>query len=194
MKVYREVKMKVEHFELCDSIDVKLKGIGKFTATAYKVYEDGSALFIFDECITDRPMNNKNTNEGGFNQSDLRKWMNTELLRAFPAKIRARMMDVRVNDDEDAMLLRVPTRMEMFGTDEYTDDYEAENNERLAFMDIRSNRVCMSPADEYCWYWLWNRRVVSATYFAIVGNLGIANNAGASGSYGVRPAFRINYL
>ena len=48
MKVYRQVKMSVEHFEIGDSINIKLKGIGKFEATVQKVYEDGH-LYILRE-------------------------------------------------------------------------------------------------------------------------------------------------
>ena len=194
MKVYRQVKMNVEHFEIGDSISIKLKGMGKFEATVQKVYEDGSALFIFDDCVDDRPMNENGKNDGGFDFSDLRKWMNTTLLSAFPKKIRSRMMDVRVTDKEDEMLLRVPTRSEMFGQDENSKYYEEDNGERLVLMENRCNRVCMSPADEYCWYWLWNRRVCNPTFFASVSSYGNAFSNGASGSYGVRPAFRIRNL
>lgn len=194
MKVYRQVKMSVEHFEIGDSINIKLKGIGKFEATVQKVYEDGSALFIFDDCVDDRPMNENGKNDGGFDFSDLRKWMNTTLLSAFPKKIRSRMMDVRVTNKEDEMLLRVPTRSEMFGQDENSRYYEEDNGERLVLMENRCNRVCMSPADEYCWYWLWNRRVCNTTGFAFVYSNGGANANGASFSYGVRPAFRIRNL
>lgn len=43
---------------------------------------------IFDEYITRRPMNSKNTNKGGFEKSELKKWMDTVLLMAFPEELR----------------------------------------------------------------------------------------------------------
>lgn len=49
--------------------------------------------------------------------------------------------------------------------------------------------VARNDAGERYWYWL--RDVVSASYFAHVGGSGGANYSGASGAYGVRPAFLI---
>ena len=50
--------------------------------------------------------------------------------------------------------------------------------------------ICKNVAqtDRSSW---WLRDVVSAAYFAFVGNIGGADKGGASGSYGVRPAFGI---
>lgn len=49
--------------------------------------------------------------------------------------------------------------------------------------------VARNDAGERYWYWL--RDVVSASYFAIVTNHGLAHVNSASGSLGVRPAFLI---
>ena len=59
MKAIRKVKMEVEHFEIGDQINIKLKGYGKFTATCHKNV-NGQALFVFDNCVGSRPMNGQN--------------------------------------------------------------------------------------------------------------------------------------
>lgn len=66
---------------------IPLAEIGEFSATAHKVTDEG-IMFIFDEYITRRPMNSKNTNKGGFEKSELKKWMDTVLLMTFPEELR----------------------------------------------------------------------------------------------------------
>ena len=119
--------------------------------------------------------------------------MNEELIKAFPAKYREKMEAL---DADGKIMLRVPTRSEMFGQDDCSKHYESDGNgEQLELMKDRKNRICMSPNDEYCWYWLTNARsVVSSTAFARVANSGHANYLGASHSLGVRPAFVIKNL
>ena len=192
IEVLRQVKMEAEHFEVGDQISIELEGYGEFTATAHKVYADNAALFIFDHCVTERPMNKNGSNKGGFYESDLCRWMNEELIKAFPEKYRANMAAF---DMDGKIMLRLPTRSEMFGRDDCSKYYEYEsdgNGEQLELMKDRKNRICMSPDDEYCWYWLMNARsVVSSTAFAYVSTSGLAYYHAASASLGVRPAFVI---
>ena len=178
MKVNRTVTMKVNNFEIGDQITVKLKDLGKFTATAQRVYADGTTLFLFDNCVAEHEMNESGSNAGGFYKSDLCKWMNTELVKSFP-------------DKEHECLLRIPTRKEMFGEDKYSQNYEPDLGEQFELMKDRKNRVCSLPDDEYAWYWLMNAHIRSSSFFAGVGNYGLAASTGASPSRGVRPAFLI---
>lgn len=194
MKVSRKVIMKVDNFEIGDQITVKVKGYGKFTATAQRI-EAGATLFFFDNCITSRPMNAVDSNEDGFFASDLCEWMNTELIEKFPQKIRKRMLRVAAGED---VMLRLPKRCEMFGQDDASDNYASgfadEYKEQLPLMKDRKNRVCSSPTDEYCWYWLMDKHAAYGTGFAGVNSNGNANNYGASDTRGVRPAFIIKNL
>ena len=190
MKVLRKVKMKVDTFAVGDQITVKLEGFGKFTATAQEVTEKGT-LFFFDDCVAERPMNERNTNEGGFNASDLCKWMNTMLLAAFPAKIRNRMVQ-----DASGNFVTLPTYGQVFGCDT-DDEWDKENIvidpvQQLPLMANRKNRVCDCNGD-WCWYWLQNplKQECSSASFADVSYFGTANYRSASGSRGVRPAFLI---
>lgn len=188
MKVWRKVKMEIKNYEVGDQITVKLSGYGKFTATAQRICKDGTPLFMFDSCVTERPMNENGSNEGGFYASDLCKWMNTELIDAFPKKLKNLML---ATDEKHSCLLRIPTRKEMFGEDEYSQDYETDLSEQFELMKDRKNRVCSFPHDEYAWYWLMNAHIWSSYHFACVGTGGGAGDIGASSSYGVRPTFYI---
>ena len=189
MKVKRVVEMKVDSFAVGDQIKVKVKGFGSFTATAHKITDQGT-LFIFDDCIVERKMNERNTNEGGFAASDLRRWMNETLVMLFPKKLKARMHPV--NDAGD--LLKLPTYGGLFGHngDFYHEYVEPDNDDQLPLMQDRKNRVCDCGGD-WCWYWLENaiKRETSSADFCFVNGSGFAINVSASNSYGVRPAFLI---
>ena len=159
--------------------------VGDFTATCQEVYED-SALFLFDEYVTTKAMNKKNTNEGGYEASDLRKYLQSdEALDIFPEGLKPRLLTFENGD-----LLRIPTHEEIFGEEdaEYFEDIPGKQWE---LMKQRKNRVAYFK-NEWEWGWLQNRRNNSAAYFALVTNHGLCNYNFASLAFGVRPAFLIH--
>jgi len=179
MKVLRKRELEVKNVRVGDQIVIQLTGFGEFTATAQKITEKGT-LFLFDDCVTERPMNEKNTNEGGYKKSDLCKWINTVLLKAFPKDMIKRISD-----------LSIPTYGQMFGHDDwYNRVMEPDNDEQLPLMKKRKNRIA-DFNDTYEWYWMQNatKKEVSAAHFARVANYGDTSCNGASYSIGVRPAF-----
>ena len=178
MKVYRKVRMKTDHIEVGDQIKIKLKGYGTFTATAQKVDITGKeycVLFLFDNCIDRHCMNETDTTEGGYEESDMNKYLNTEILDAIPDKIR----DLMEPFDVKHTYLRLLSESEVFGDD------------ALPLMQDVKNRVC-SGTDGFRAYW-WLRDVVTSTYFAFVYSNGLAGSGNASTSYGVRPAFMLTF-
>lgn len=181
-------RKKVDSFIVGDQITVELAFLGSFTATAHRVNGQGT-LFIFDECIVKKRMNEHFTNEGGFAASDLRRWMNETLVMLFPKKLKARMCPI--NDAGD--LLKLPTYGQMFGHDDFYNEYvEPDNDDQLPLMQDRKNRVCDCGGD-WCWYWLENaiKRETSSAYFCYVTHAGYAGSTSASDSNGVRPVFLI---
>ena len=159
--------------------------VGDFTATCQEVYED-SALFLFDEYVTTKAMNKKNTNEGGYEASDLRKYLQSdEALDIFPEGLKPRLLPFENGD-----LLRIPTCEEIFGEEdaEYFEDIPGKQWE---LMKQRKNRVAYFK-NELEWGWLQNRRNNSAAYFARVGANGNCAFNFASDVLGVRPAFLIH--
>ena len=171
-------KSDLKDAEVGDKTTIKLDGLGEFTATVHKVTDD-KVMLIFDEYVTKRPMNESDTNNGGFEASDLNKWLHTEFVKALPYSIRARLTDVTI-----------PTVGEMFGWDDEWDrnHFEADNDKQLPLMKQRRNRVAYY--DNECEFgWLRNaiKKEFSSAYFAIVDNCGLTHFYGASASDGVRP-------
>ena len=178
LKVTRKVEFKTEDFCVGDQISVKLKGFGKFTATVQKITDEG-ALFMFDDVIARHYMNESSTNEGGFDKSDMKKWLNDVVLNAFPKKLR-----------DSVSCITLPTYGEIFGHDDFYENFEPDDDEQFEITKRRGNRVC-DFEDDWCWWWLRNatKKEFSSAYFAYVGNDGAASCYDAADSRGVRPEF-----
>lgn len=165
-----------------DKITVNLEEMGKFEATAHEV-TDNNVLFIFDDYIAKRPMNERPTNEGGYEKSDLKKWIDTYLYSLFPLELRKRIVE-----------LTIPTVGQIIGWDNEWDKerFELDGDEQLPLMKKESNRVAYLN-DECKWGWLRNaaKKEYSSAGFANVDNYGLAHCYNASSSLGVRPAFRV---
>lgn len=195
MKVLKKQELITEGIQIGDQININLTGLGQFTATAQKITDKG-IVFLFDDCVADRPMNNYYTNKGGYKKSDLCEWINTELLNAFPDEIKSRIIN-----------LTIPTYGQMFGHDNLYDNFKPDEDEQFPLMKKRKTRKkgsgnwgCGSVytyhrvadfKDDYEWYWMQNatKKKVSAGGFAVVGYGGDADCVAASFSFGVRPVF-----
>ena len=180
MKVLRKQEIETANIQVGDQVIIPLAEIGEFSATAHKVTDEG-IMFIFDEYITRRPMNSKNTNKGGFEKSELKKWMDTVLLMAFPEELRDKIYG-----------LTLPTVGQIVGHEDEWDNnnLESDTDEQLPLMKERKNRVAYFKNDS-SWGWLRNttKEEVSSASFAYVGNDGYTNSSLASNSFGVRPEF-----
>lgn len=164
--------------EVGDKTKIKLDGLGEFTATVHKVTDD-KVMLIFDDYVTKRPINESDTNKGGFEESDLNKWLHTEFVKTLPYSIRTRLTDVTI-----------PTVGEMFGWDDEWDrnHFEADNDKQLPLMKQRRSRVAYYN-NECDYGWLRNvaKKGTSSAYFAIVYYTGDTSGSVASSSGGVRP-------
>ena len=184
MKVMLQVMIKTNDFCFGDQINVKVSGMGKFTATVHKVSDNGEVLFVFDQCVTRRQMNPSNTNKGGFVNSELCDWLRNEFMLKLPGKIVSRIVDIGL-----------PSYGMLFGHEDsfYKDYIEPDNDEQLELMKVRRNRVADYEDEENgCgWYWLSNatKSDYSSARFADVDDVGAADYYYASGSVGVRPYF-----
>lgn len=180
IKVLRRQAMETKEIMVGDQVLVSLAEIGDFTATAHKITDKG-VLFIFDEYITSRPMNSQRTNEGGYEESDLKKWIDTVLFGAFPEELKTRIAD-----------LSIPTVGELFGHDDEWDNehFKSDEDEQLPLMKELRNRVAYLN-NEWEWGWLRNamKQKFSSASFASVDGSGDAVYGNASGSGGVRPEF-----
>ncbi|MCC8043883.1 MAG: DUF6273 domain-containing protein [Clostridiales bacterium] len=177
MRIKRTIGIKTDEYMIGAVIAFKLKTGEKVQAMAMERIGN-STLFLLVDCLNDEAqMNATNTTEGGYEKSDLRKWLNKEVLSQFPTKIRKRMVQLENGD-----YLSIPAKANIFGT---------ADKECWEPMKKRRNRIAYHGKDEELeWYWL--RDVVSASGFANVSNNGNASYGSASGVNGVRPFFLIS--
>lgn len=180
MKVLRKQEIDTANIQVGDQMVIPLAELGEFTATAHKVTDEG-VMFIFDDYVTRRPMNNRNTNKGGFEKSDLKKWMDTVLYMAFPEELRDKIYG-----------LTLPTVGQIVGHEDEWDNknLEPDTNEQLPLMKKCKNRIACFE-DQLAWGWLRNatKEEFSSAYFADVNGDGNTDYYLASASHGVRPEF-----
>lgn len=181
MKVLRKQEVTIQaakEFQVGDQIEV-----GKYTATCQKVTRKG-ALFLLDQYL-DEPfkMNRENTNEGGYEASNLRMELQKDSILDIFSSIRDRMVPFKNGD-----LLRIPYAEEFFGD---IDEYEPSGKKQWPLMKDRKNRIAIREGEAYEWGWLQNKVKSSSAHFADVDNLGKSNCSNASYSTGVRPVFRL---
>ena len=180
MKVLRKQEIETTNIQVGDQIVIPLAELGEFTATAHKVTDEG-IMFIFDEYVTCRPMNNRSTNKGGFEKSDLKKWMDTVLLMAFPEELRDKIYG-----------LTLPTVGQIVGHEDEWDNknLEPDSDEQLPLMKECKNRIACFE-DQLTWGWLRNatKEEFSSARFANVDHNGVTYCNFASYSRGVRPEF-----
>lgn len=171
-------KSDLKDAEVGDKTIIKLDELGEFTATVHKVTDD-KVMFIFDDYVTKRPMNESSTNNGGFEASDLNKWLHTEFIKALPYSIRGRLTDVTI-----------PTVGEMFGWDDECDrnHFEEDNDKQLPLMKWIRNRVAYYN-NKYWYGWLRNatKKEFSSADFATVYSGHSSDCNDASIALGVRP-------
>lgn len=171
-------KSDLKDAEVGDKTTIKLDGLGEFAATVHKVTDD-KVMLIFDDYVAERPMNESDTNKGGFKKSDLNRWLYSEFIKALPRSITTRLTEITI-----------PTVGEMFGWDEEWDKnhFETDNDKQLPLMKQRRNRVAYYD-NECTFVWLRNvtKKEFSSADFAFVNILGNTNCDYASSSGGVRP-------
>ena len=179
--VYRRTKLTTSEFIIGDQI-----AIGHYTATCQWVDEKG-ALFLMDQYDDDpQRMNDDNSNEGGYEKSDLRRRLNNEeSLKSIPDEIRKRMVPFENGD-----LIRIPTVEEIFGEKECKNWCESLGGKQLPLMVDRKNRIAFRK-NNFEWGWLQNKILDFASIYANVYGNGLAVSRCASLVTGVRRALLI---
>ncbi len=186
MKVYRAEEKDVSTLEYADVISFDMKD-GEHVEAIVIAIEGGAAVCTFVDALEDDHCMNENwETKGGYLASDMRKYLNGELLDRFPDEIRERLQQ-----DNNGDYLRLFSEKEVFGENYYSDESEADVEQYYYFKN-RKNRIALSGhAGEYRARW-WLRDVASSTSFALVYGDGNCYGRNASDSRGVRPAFLIS--
>lgn len=187
VEVIQQVKMddfdEVGEWQIGDIIRFTLLTGEAIEAQCQRVDHKG-ATFCLTHCLEEeRPINEENTNEGGWDESDLRKWLNEKLINDFPSDIRKRMKPIYKDD-----LLTLPSVEDVFGDwdyDEWEPKEEGLNNRNWPLMEKRQYRAKGN------WWWERSAFYANATGFCRVNTNGYATNRYASSSIGLAPAFLI---
>lgn len=186
MKVKRTIKIDTNSFVVGDVIKFKLTDGEKVKAMAVKE-ESGGMLFCMVDCLDkEYPMNSENTNEGGYENSDFRKKLNTEIIDRFPAKIKDRMVPFGNGD-----YLRLPTEKEISGENQFG-EYESLYVEQWKPMKQKRNRVAVQGrSGAFGSYLIQNKVRKNKGLFVRIGYGGYTSYAGARYEDGVRPVFKL---
>ena len=189
MELYR--MSKVENFgiektmaQVGDRMRFTLKGGEEAEAIAVLRRENGM-LFIFTDCLKDECRLHKPGKYPGWEDCELRKKLNEEILERFPEDVKRLMVPFGNGD-----LLRIPTEKEIFGKNEYG-EAEDKTVKQFDIMKDRRNRIAFHGfgTGAWEWYWLQNRGVESGSWAAVVHWYGFAFRGDASYVLGVRPLF-----
>lgn len=188
MKLFRTMEVAAGNgYRVGDVITFTLTDGEDVEALAVKQEQDGM-IFCLVDCLADEePMNEEDSNRGGYAATDLRGKLNGEILDRFPTEIREKMIAFASGDH-----LRLPTEKEIFG---YNDCGKAEPDdvEQWEPMKQRKNRIAFQDKNgAWEWYWLQNPHKRYAASFAGVSPGGLAAYNYASGASGVRPAFLLH--
>lgn len=191
MKVKRNMMVDVELFEVGDIIKFKLNDGEKVQAMAVKETSKGMLFMLVDCLAKEYPMftslEDMTEDYFTYENSDLRKALNSEIIARFPEKIRSRMVTLDNGD-----MLRIPTEREIFGENIYGQE-ESDTVKRFKPMKKKRNRIAFQGKEgAWEWYWLMNRHKDSASNFALVSLDGRAHYSYASYPFGVRPVFLLS--
>lgn len=188
MKVIRKQTIDTEQFELGDEICFKLTTGEEVNAKAVQKCEDGM-LFITNGCIEkEMPMyENPSKEHLDYLHSDLRKYLNNELLPLFPEDIRSRMLSMTIKGSYYEDYLRIPTEKEIFGKNHW--NTKDPHTKQFYGMNHRRNRIATDGKDELKWHWLQN--CVFDANFVYVTGYGCACFIKASTPVGVRLVFKL---
>ncbi|MBQ8666640.1 MAG: hypothetical protein IJ526_07250 [Lachnospiraceae bacterium] len=186
MKIRKTFKIKadINQLEVGDIISFKMKDGEKVEARAVK-REEGKMLMHFVDCLEDEyPMNEKSTNEGGYEGSNLRKILNTDIIDRFPDKITQKIVA-----DKNGDLLFLLSIEEVCGLNSKFEKAEGQ----LSVYKRPKNRIKTLGKGGYSiWYWLRSPSDYSSyrgQCFCYVNTDGSAGSGNASGANGVAPAF-----
>ena len=180
-----------------DNIPVTLKN-GEEVSFDIGKDESGKIYFVMHNCLKEtKPMNGGRTNKGGWEESDMRKYLNEKVINLLPDELQEIIKPTKIvqiwngkgRETEDKLFLL--SRTQVFGKRENYEAIEPSDSQIDIFKSprerVKESDGCGTPVN-----WWFRSPYSSYSYlFCIVGTDGKAYYSGASGSLGVAPAFCI---
>ena len=198
-----------DYFEIGDTIDIQLSGIGTMTLEIADFDHDylsgstsaskaGISFITKNLLYTNYQMNTRNTNVGGFPDSKLYDTLSSTIWNAIPAEWRNVIKTVykwygtgnNTNNGEwFGSKIWVPLEYEMFGTTTYSPstEHSTGNARKYPIFTDNNSRIkkMNNGAGSANWYWEASPWTDYATGFCDVSNSGYGSGNAAGNSYGV---------
>lgn len=154
--------------------------------------------FMCQDIVTTHRMNASSTNSGGWSETEMRTWLNSTLLPAFPEDLKAviklavKKFGPKYNDQSDIRTstdsLWLAATNEVFGNGEFSG--EGTQYAYWASHNTDSDRIKYNGSSA-SWWWLRSCGPSISGYFRGVYGGGSLNGSGATNTYGVVPCFVI---
>ena len=180
-----------------DNIPVTLKN-GEEVSFDIGKDESGKVYFIMHDCLKEpKPMNSEYTNKGGWEESDMRRYLNEEVIKLLPDELQeiikptkiVQIWDGKRRETEDKLFLL--SRTQAFGKNKYYEAIEPNDSQIDIFNSprerVKESEGCGTPVN----WWLRSPFPGNSSAFCIVNACGTACSYFAYNSYGVAPAFCI---
>ena len=158
LKAFSEAGKLGEVLKSGDNIPVTLKNGEKVSFDIGKD-ESGKIYFVMHNCLKEtKPMNGGCTNKGGWEESDMRRYLNEEVIELLPDELQeiikptkiVQVWDGKRRETEDKLFLL--SRTQVFGK---RGNYEAiePNDSQIDIFENQRERVkeCEEVEDEYWW-------------------------------------------
>lgn len=193
LKAYAEAGKLGEVLQSGDNIPVTLKN-GEEVSFDIGKDESGKIYFIMHNCLKEtKPMNSIWTNKGGWEESDMRRYLNEEVIELLPDELRkiikptkiVQVWDGKRRETEDKLFLL--SRTQVFGK---RGNYEAiePSDSQIDIFENRRERV--KECEEVYYWWLRSPHSGYSASFCRVNTAGTVNtDYYAYESGGVAPAF-----
>lgn len=169
----------------------------QLTAQVVHVTKEGRVMVVINDCMEKmHAMNDYATNEGGWKDSAMRKWLNEDVLHRLPKELQAmivpRTIRQKINGEEVQMQdkLWLPSFTEMFGADAAAEWAPCDlGDEQFELFDSERSRIKEVPGRGTWWYWLRSPSASHSANFCLVDSGGNAYAYYASIAYGVAFGF-----
>ena len=132
-------------------------------------------------------MNKTWTNKGGWLASDMRRYLNEEVIELLPDDLLAAIKPRKFGDEEDRLWLF--SEVEIFG--EHIWGAGDEGDKQLEYFKNPINRVKFDEDGDADWWWERSPYASSSNDFCNVSSSGNADGSNAGSSYGVCFGFYI---
>lgn len=180
-----------------DNIPVTLKN-GEEVSFDIGEDESGKIYFVMHNCLKEtKPMNGDYMNKGGWEESDMRRYLNEEVIELLPDDLQkmikptkiVQIWDGKRRETEDKLFLL--SRTQVFGKNKYYETIEPNDSQIDIFKSPRERVKELKGCEAPEYWWLRSPYPANSSVFCIVNSCGVAGTYFAYNSYGVAPAFCI---